>query len=75
MLLTFINLGATEVWLLILLIFSTVVFAAYKVLKNERGISMIFWLVGIFGVPPIFAMAYLLKTYAFGSSLARSSEQ
>lgn len=75
MLLTFINLGATEIWLLILFIFSTVVFAAYKVLRNERGISMIFWLVGIFGVPPIFAMIYLLKTYAFGSSLARTGEQ
>lgn len=75
MLLTFINLGATEIWLLALLMLSMVVFATYKVLKNERGISMIFWLVGIFGVPPIFAIIYLLKTYAFGHSFARSSEQ
>lgn len=75
MLLTFINLGATEIWLLALLMLSMVVFATYKVLKNERGISMIFWLVGIFGVPPIFAIIYLLKTYAFGHSLARSREQ
>lgn len=75
MLLTFVNLGATEVLLLAIFMLSMVVFATYKVLKNERGVSMIFWLIGIFGVPPIFAMVYLLKTYAFGSSLAGSSEQ
>ena len=75
MLLTFINLGETEVLVLALLIFSSVVFAGYKALKLERGISMILWLIGIFGVPPIIAIIYLVRVYTSGSSVAHNARQ
>lgn len=74
MLLTFINLRGTEAAILIALILATVAFAAYKALKLERGITLIFWIIGIFGAPPLFAIIYLIKTYAFGTNLERSRE-
>lgn len=74
MLLTFINLGGTEAAILIALILATVAFAAYKALKLERGIALILWLTGIIGAPPLFAIIYLIKTYAFSANLERSTE-
>lgn len=75
MLLTFINLGETEVLVLALLIFSSVVFAGYKALKLERGIAMILWLIGIFGVPPFIAIIYLIRVYTSGSGVDQSARQ
>lgn len=71
MLLTFINFGGEEVAILAFLVLSTVVFAGYKALKQESGVTLLFWMIGIIGLPPIMAIIYLLKTYAVGSSLER----
>ncbi|GEM_PF-2213101 len=72
MLLTFINLTQTQVAVAFILIFSLVVFAGYKVLKRERGLTQVFWLLGIFSLPPIFAIIYLVKTYLFDGSFKSS---
>lgn len=73
MLLTFINLGATEVAILFFLVFATVVFAGFKAMRLERGLMQILWILGIFLVPPVVAILYILKIYLFSPSLESRS--
>lgn len=73
MLLSFFNLSHTEIGLTVFIPMFLIVFAIYKVLKYEQGLTQIFWLLGIVGAPPFFAIIYLIKIYFFKNSVAEST--
>ena len=65
----FVNLTSTQAYLIIAILLLIVIFAAIIAAKREKGLTQIMWLFGIVFVPPVFAIIYLLKAFAFGANV------